>query len=164
ASYPSLRPKNFALVDFDSPSHERTLKIEYEDSLLPLEATLLSRPSDTSVGLYLATVELKSQSLKEISVSSGSVRDGDWTDYRYSRSWGPVGGIQPFKDNSVELFPYADGQLVFRKGERSIESDIRLPAGFRYREDDDMIWAFVLTPEAVVLVSKATSTVMERSV
>lgn len=156
ATYPSLRAKRIVVVRFDKRDEDQTLEFDYEEKLLPIEAALFVRGGEAQVAIYLCTVDIKEQYLKEFSLTSGAVKDGDWGDYRYLRAPGGVGGIQPLPDNSVELFPYADGQLVFRKGGRSIESGLTLPPRFRYAEDD-YAWAHVYLPELVVLSSELTS-------
>jgi len=161
ASAPNWRCNEFHVVRLDSPQKDETLRLEYAAELSPLEVTLLAHPLGTAIAVYLVAIDAKGQGfskqiLKLIDVATGKVRDGDWNDYRYLQVTGPVGGIQPYEDGSVELFPYTDGQLVFRKGGRSVESGLRLPSNFRYAEDD-IVWAYVLTGDLVVLQSRFNS-------
>lgn len=157
ASSPNWRCNAFHVVWLDSPQKNKTLRLEYTSELSPLEVTLFADPRGTAIAVYLVALDAKGhgfskQILKVIDVATGVVRDGDWNDYRHLQVTGPVGGIQPYEDGSVELFSYSDGQLVFRKGGRSIESGLRLPANFRYAPDD-IVFAYVLTGDLVVLQS-----------
>lgn len=161
AGYPSIRPHYFTIVHMDAPEKEQIAKVEYDSIKGPVDAKLFAKPNGIAIGVRLSSYPKPDpQEIQEIVVSTGGVIGGDWSDHRYVRAPGPAGGVQPHLDSVIQVFPFADGQLVFRVGGRAVETGITLPPKLRYAPDDNII-ATVLTPGLVVLETKLTGTEVE---
>lgn len=156
STHPIVEPTALAILTLDAP--QKTLDVSFKTPQQPWlgEVGLFAGKTGSVIGCYLRDGHATSFALKEVDLRTGTLVNGSWEDYKFLRLMGPRGGIQPIFDGIREVFPYADGQLVFRVATRSIETGLRPPPAFRYDQDDTVL-ASVLTDRIAVLCSKKKS-------